>query len=110
MNTRTAEPPALLRLLGLIKMMQRTWGALQANCLALLEKWTRHEIAERNAAARRALEIDEPIERIRGLVEVALRNDPPDLRRQILSALDEVHANTETAAAALRIELPDAAQ
>jgi hypothetical protein len=71
-----------------------------------LAKWWRDMVDRLNRAAEAAQAIDDPLERRRAKIEQALANDPPALRREILAALDEVHARSESRAAELRVQLP----
>lgn len=99
----------LVNILACIRRMIEA-GCPFPSCLTLLWGWAHESIAERNAAAVRALAIDDPLERAAALIELALRNDAPALRRQILAVIAEVHRRTEEQAAELRVQIPLALQ
>lgn len=101
-----ARPAPLVRIYVLALRIRASSANVFRTAIGLIITWTRDEAAFRNAASAHAAAIDDPLEGLRARLEHALRNDPPALRREILAAVDEVHARTEAQAAALRLQLP----
>lgn len=98
--------PPLVRSYVLLQRMRASAANVFRHATALLLGWVQEEAAFRNRAALAAAAIDDPLETLRPRLELALRNDPPAVRRAILAAVDEVHARTTAQAAALRVQLP----
>ena len=100
---------SLVKILALLARL-RAAACPFPSSLSLLGGWTREAITDRNKAATAASAIDDPLESRFALLEKALANDPPAVRREILAAYREVHARSERAAAELRIQIPLALQ
>lgn len=98
--------PPLVRVLALALRVRASAACIFQQSLGWIVVWSRREISFRNETAEAVRAIDDPLESKAALLEQALANDPPAVRREILSAYREMHCRTERHAAALRIQLP----
>lgn len=73
--------------------------------LGLLLGWQREEIALRNACAREALAVDDPLEELDRDIDAALANDPAPVRARVRRALRETHRRTEELSSRLQVEV-----
>jgi hypothetical protein len=76
-------------------------------CLSNMVAFAREEVEERNQAAEVALAVDDPIEEVRGTLELALANDPAEVRARVLGAFEETHRRTVELRQQLRVEVPE---